>query len=71
MGKYTFSLFKTFLVTSFLGKSQKILGEDEIRSIDPIDIENKSTIKAQNSKKKDVYDWIELFRKEIRSVNPN
>ena len=71
MSKYTFLLFKTLLITAFLGNSQNILGKDELKSVDLKEIENKSEIKAQNSKKNEVYDWIELFRKEIRSVDPN
>ena len=71
MRKYTFLFFKALIVTVFLGNSQNILGKDELRSVDPNELENKSAIEAQNSKKNDVYDWIELFRKEIRSVDPN
>ena len=71
MSKYTFLLFKTFLVSAFLSNSLKILGNDELREVDPIDIDNKDEIKAQKSKKNEVRDWIELFKKEIRSVDPN
>ena len=35
------------------------------------DIENKDAFKAEVSKENKVRDWIELFRKEIRSVDPN
>ena len=63
MSKYTFLLFKTFFFTAFLVNSQRILGQDElIRSVDHSEIEKKHANK--------VNDWIELFRKEIRSVEP-
>ena len=71
MGKYTFLLFKTLLITAFLSNSQNIIGKDKLKAVDHNEIENKSANKAQNSKKNEVYDWIELFRKEIRSVDPN
>ena len=51
MSKYTFLLFKTLLITAFLGNSQNILGKDALRSVDLKEIENKSTIEAQNPKK--------------------
>jgi len=69
--KYFFLFLKTLILTVFLSNSQNILGEDELRSVDPNELKNKSAIEAQNSKKNEVYDWIELFRKEIRSVDPN
>ena len=57
MGKYTFLLFKTLLITIFFFNFQKILGNEKF--------------KAENSKSNEVRDWIELFKKEIRGVHPN
>ncbi len=71
MGKYTFLLLKTFLFTAFLSYSLKILGKDELRTIDPNEIDTKSAIKEEDSKKNQVNDWIELFKKKIRPVYPN
>ena len=71
MSKYTFLLFKIFLFTAFLNDSQKILGKDELKAVDLNNINNKDLIKAEDAKKNKVKDWIELFRKEIRSVDPN
>ena len=70
MSKYTFLLFKIIFFTAFLSNSLKILGNDELREVDLNGIDNKDEIKAQKSKKNEVRDWIELFRKEIRSVDP-
>ena len=71
MSKYTFLLFKTILFTAFLSNSLKILGNDGLRKVDLDNFDNKVEIKAQKSKKNEVRDWIELFKKEIRSVGPN
>jgi len=72
VSKYTFLLLKTLLYTTFLCNSQKIIGKEKFREVTLQEINiKKGQIKTQNSKKNEVYDWIELFRKEIRSVDPN
>ena len=70
MSKYNFLLLKTFLLTAFLFNFQGILGKDELKTDNPNKIENNSKIKGEDSKKNKVRDWIELFRKEIRTVDP-
>ena len=71
MGKYTNLLFKILFSTAFLFNSQKISGKDEFREVNSNLIDNKSDTKAEDLNKNEVNDWIELFRKEIRSVDPN
>ena len=47
VSKYTFLLFKTLLFTTFLGNSQKILGNDELNAVDLNKIENKVQLKQK------------------------
>ena len=71
MSKYTALLFKILLSAAFLFNSQKISGKDELREVNSNLIDNNSGTKVGDLKKNEVNDWIELFRKEIRSVDPN
>ena len=59
------------LFTALICNAQKILGDGSLKAVDLNEIENKDAFKAEVSTKNKVREWIELFRKEIRSIDTN